>query len=117
MSLLRRHAKSRAPHQHPAILPWPSNLPVCGRANDLPSLKSAAASLPVEHADDLASAGWNARTTPRVNDVSGEYPAARSTTCNGLHRFERDNRAADVALEMLGEVGDALRKDCHLHLG
>src|SRR5437762_2553198 len=33
-----------------------------------------------------ASAWWSARMTPRAMSVSGECPAARTTTCHGPHR-------------------------------
>src|SRR5947207_5923571 len=57
--------------------------PSCARDGTMigPSLKSAAASLP----DGLG--GWpgirfmERAMTPRANYVSGEFPAARSTTC------------------------------------
>jgi hypothetical protein len=39
---------SREQIQHPAILPWPPGLQLCGRGLDDPSLKSAARRLPDE---------------------------------------------------------------------
>ena len=39
MGKTARGCRARVPHQHPAILPWPSGLLLDGRASFGPSLK------------------------------------------------------------------------------
>src|SRR6266849_6405880 len=58
-------------------------------------LESAAASLPDEQRIDPVSASKRASTLRAI--LSGEYPAARSTTCNALRRYGRGSRAAGDA--------------------
>src|SRR5271166_1687269 len=69
------------------------DLPLNGRAIIRPVFpKSTAVALPGERRTNPVSAA-NARAH-RAQILSGESPAARSTTCNALRRCERGSRAA-----------------------
>src|SRR5262245_19545536 len=122
----------RGPKKHPAILPWPSNLPVDARAlarranrqrprcrmkADATHPRGAHGHRPrAEKANSAADAQPFDQRLVTLLVGTGEVIEQLATLGHELEQATPGVVVLDVGLEMLGEIADALRKDRHLHL-